>query len=248
MAHAAFGAGPLGLVLAITGTALPPPRQLHQGQVRAAKYPRNPVPQIPPPLPDILRHYKARPPWPVAGVDYATGADPASILRNPADLDSPGITVDPARHVVTIQGSNLLLRDVDFTQDGGWGVNVTGRGLTIMDSRFRVGGRNIVPIAGDSTAKDLRIVRCTIDGGGQGVAGDPAQIWSLIAYNGTNLTIAWSRLLNAPQHYVEFRFGRLVVYGNLFERAGFYAGAHVNTIQFSGERSGELALCSEHAL
>ncbi len=193
-----------------------------------------PVSQAELPLAGILRRYKVRPPWPVAGVDYATGADAASTLVNPTTLARDGVAVDVGRHLVTVSGNKVMLRGVDFGLDGGWGVRVTGHDITILNSRFQVGRNNILPLAGSPAASDLRIIRCTIDGAGQGKTGAPAQIWSLIAFEGLNLTIGWSWLLNAPQHYVEFRHGRLIVYNNIFERAGFYPGAHVNTIQFSG--------------
>src|SRR5689334_13722464 len=59
--------------------------------------------------PTILNGYAVRPPWKVAGVDYAVG------------------------------GSNVVLTGYDFSLGGGWEVIVQGANDTVRNSKFVVG-------------------------------------------------------------------------------------------------------------
>jgi hypothetical protein len=197
-----------------------------------------PVPGARPPQdPDLLVRYAKRPPWQVAGVDFAVGLPAGTVLKDPQTIVIPGVALDSARHLVRVRGDNVTLDAYDFALGGGWGLYVEGKDDTIERSNFKVGANNLVPIGSGPQARGLRVLRSTIDGGGLGVTGDPAAIWSLISNRGTDLTVAGNWLLNAPQHIVEFTSGRLVFHCNLIENTGWAVGAHVNDVQFNGGKA-----------
>lgn len=147
------------------------------------------APSGPAQLPSLLAGYAMRPPWEVAGVDYAVGIPSGTALKDPLSLSMPGVTVDATRHYIFVTGNNVTLSGYDFSREGGWGVYVEGANDTIANSNFKVGANNLVPIAGSSSAFNLSVLDDTIDGGGAGVAGNPSAIWSLISYNGTGLQV-----------------------------------------------------------
>src|SRR5260370_36546282 len=152
----------------------------------------------------------------------------------------PGVSIDTARHIIFVTGSNVTLDGYDFSLHGGWSVYIErGRSDTVIEnSKFLVGANNLVPIAAESGAGKLTVEYCTIDGGRFGVAGNPGAIYTLISYNGSGgLTVEYDWLKNAPQHIIEFRNGTLIDQYNLIQNAGYFVGAHVNDVQFNGSVS-----------
>src|SRR5215471_9473988 len=95
-----------------------------------------------PQLPTVLSGYQVRPPWQVAGVDYAVGIPTGTVLKDPGTINMPGVSVNTSTHIVTVTGNNVTLSGYDFSLNGGWGVYITGTGATIQDSYFRVGSNN----------------------------------------------------------------------------------------------------------
>jgi hypothetical protein len=78
-------------------------------------------------LPNLLLHYPARPPWKVAGVDYAVGVPAGTKLLDPATIALGGVSVNTSNHTVTVAGNNVKLSSYDFGRSGGWGIYVDAK-------------------------------------------------------------------------------------------------------------------------
>jgi hypothetical protein len=189
---------------------------------------------------DLLTGYAVRPPWKVAGVDYAVGVPGSIALKDPLAISIPKVSIDPTHHLIHVTGSNTTLSGFDFSLHGGWGVYVQSgvSGTVIENSNFKVGANNVVPISAESGAGSITIQGSTIDGGGVGVAGNPGAIYALIGFNGAGqLIVKYNWLKNAPQHIIEFKDGTLIDQYNLIQNVGYSDGAHVNDVQFNGSIS-----------
>ena len=88
-----------------------------------------------PQVPNLLNGYTVRPPWMVAGVDYAVGIPSGTTLKNPLSITDSHISIDTARHLLWVQGNNVTLSGYDFT---GWTVYIQGgsQNTTIQNSYF----------------------------------------------------------------------------------------------------------------
>ena len=185
-----------------------------------------------PPFASLLRRYPVRPPWKVAGVDYAVGVPAGTRLRDPATLNVPGISVDTARHLVTLSGDGATLDGYDFAQQGGWGVRVQGRNEIIRRCNFRVGANNLLPIDGGKDATNLTVADSTIDGGGAGPNAEA--IYAVLNFNGQDLTATRNWFRYTPVDAIDFNGGgRLIVQDNLFHDLGYSIGAHADSVQFT---------------
>ena len=206
----------------ITALALLPPAAAIGGQ------------PAPPQFPGLFSGYPTRPAWKVAGVDYAVGVPADITLLDPANITTPGVSLDRSSHLVYVTGDNVVLDGYDFSLEGGWGLYVTGANDTILNCNFMVGENNIVPIDGSSSASNLTIRRSTINGGGVGVVGNAAAIWAIINYDGTGLTVEASWLSYTPEDAIDYNGnGTLIVRRNLFNNLGYTVGAHADSVQFT---------------
>jgi T5SS/PEP-CTERM-associated repeat protein len=187
-----------------------------------------------PQMPNLLASYPVRPPWQVAGVDYAVGVPTESGLKDPATISMPGVNVEAGEGSIFVTGNNVTLSGYDFSLEGGWTIYVTGSNDAIDDNYFKVSTNNSVPIGAGVSAVNLSVIGNTIDGGGLGVENDPSAVPTLIDDSGTSLTVEYNWLENAPQHIVEFAGGTLIDEYNLIENVGYYFGGHVNYVQFNG--------------
>src|SRR5262245_45908777 len=52
--------------------------------------------------PYLLKGYRTRPQWKVAGVDYCVGYPANTLLKNPATISMEGVSVDVARKSITV--------------------------------------------------------------------------------------------------------------------------------------------------
>lgn len=116
-------------------------------------------------FPGLLSGYPVRPAWQVAGVDYYVGYPPATIFKHPlTDTLPSGVTRDSTGHFFTVTGNNVTIDAWDFSENGGWQVEVTGNDCIIQNCRFIIGANNLQPInallGGFVTVQD-----CTLDGG-----------------------------------------------------------------------------------
>ena len=181
---------------------------------------------------DLFTGYATRPPWEVAGVDYAVGTPAGTALKNPAIISMAGVSVNASNHTVTITGSNTTLDGYDFSLNGGWEVYIQGAShVTIKNSNFVVGSNNLIPIISDANSSDLTVAYNTIDGKGGAVD-------TLISYRGTNsagngLTAEYNWIKNAPANSIQVVSGTTTVEYNLYQSGHYASGAHADFVQFA---------------
>jgi hypothetical protein len=186
-----------------------------------------------PQLPNLLSGEAVRPPWEVAGVDYAVGYSSGTVLKDPATISMPGVSVDPSTRTVFVTGNNVTLDGYDFSLHGGYQVAVSGANVTISDSNFVLGtNTGGYLIWGDSTATNLTIKYCTMD------ASTIGNETSLIGWGGSGtITLEYNWFENFPQHVLEnfqpsgTTFSVVYKY-NLIEQGAIESGAHLNFLQF----------------
>ncbi len=191
-----------------------------------------------PQMSGLLASYVVRPPWQVAGVDYAVGVPAGMTLLDPATIAIAGVTVDTVNHTVTISGNDVTLSGYDFGSGGGWGVNIAP-GVTntvIKDSNFLVGANQYVPIDAAPGVGNLTIEDDTFNGGG----GASGAVWSMIGYSGNGVvTVEYDRFLNTPEDAVDFGNGTIttIVKYNTFQDLGTSTDAHADAVQYNGSTS-----------
>jgi hypothetical protein len=189
-------------------------------------------------LPTLLDGYAVRPPWAVAGVDYAVGVPAGMTLLDPATISMAGVEVDLVAHLVTVTGNNVTLNGYDFGPGGGWGISVEGNATnTIIENcNFLAGSTQLVPINGGKGIGDLTVLNNTIDGGG----GLADTVFALISYAGSGTFVAqYNSLLNSPEDAIDFTGSHTgsmttIVEYNLFQVLGTSPGNHSDSVQYSG--------------
>jgi hypothetical protein len=186
----------------------------------------------------LLDGYAARPPWAVAGVDYAVGVPHELALKDPATLSLRGVSLDAARHVIRVGGAGVRLDGYDFGRDGGWGLYLSdgARDTSIENCRFTVGANNLVPVNAAVGSGDLTIRHSTFDGGG-GRSGD---VWALVNYNGSGRFVAeYDSFVGAPADAIDFGAGTMttLVRYDVFSNLGTAPGSHPDSVQYAGVTS-----------
>ena len=190
--------------------------------------------------PALLASYATRPPWQVAGVDYAVGVPSTATLTDWQLLSGPGISVNttgPLPYVRVDNTSNVVISGVDFSLHGGAVVFfINSPNPTVTGSQF--GGPNLVNataslIFSDYNSPGLTVSYNTIDGGGM-CSGS-----SLVGAAGANTTtLTYNWLKNFSQHVLEMLVNgssSSVVYKyNLIEKGGTCPGSGLNYLQFGG--------------
>ena len=89
-----------------------------------------------PQFPNLLSGYAVRPPWYVAGVDYAVGPHPGVALKDPTTINMAGVVLDSTHRWVMITRDGITLNGYDFTLSGGWTLVIEAADVTI--SNFKV--------------------------------------------------------------------------------------------------------------
>lgn len=125
-------------------------------------------------FPTLLSSYAKRPPWKVAGVDFAVGVPSTVRLTDWQSLRGPGIrvfaTAQPP-YVRVDDTSNVVISGVDFSLHGGAYVYfVNSPNPTVTNCKF--GGTNLtkIPVAAvtaDRNSPGLTVSYNTISGGGR---------------------------------------------------------------------------------
>ncbi len=206
--------------------------------------PPPPPPPVPPPTsgqhPTLLKNYKKRPPWKVAGVDYPVGVPPGTTLTDWRLLSGPGITVNTTEmppYVRVDDTSNPVISGVDFSLHGGAVLRFANSpNPTVVNSNF--GGTNLTKalntvILADPDSPGLTVRYSTLDGAGSGMLSTLVSVRS----SGTT-TLEYNWLKNFSQHVLEETqltpVPIAIVYThNLIEQGGMSPGAHLNYLQFS---------------
>lgn len=117
-------------------------------------------------LPALLNGYAVRPPWMVAGVDYAVGCPTNLSLVAPTVGNIPaGSHIDTTfGNVLVVTGNNVVVSGFDFTGNGGWCVNATGNNCTVQNNKFLVQATAKAPIIFDASCVGGSILYNNIDG------------------------------------------------------------------------------------
>jgi hypothetical protein len=188
-------------------------------------------------LAGILAHYAARPPWRVAGVDYAVGVPPGSDLLDPATIAVAGVSVNTATHNITVSGNNVTLSGYDFGRSGGWGIYIASgaTNTVIKNNNFLVGQNHQVPVNAGAGSGNLTILDNTFDS-----TVNSGDVWALVNYNGSGTFIAqYNSFKNAPSDAIDFGAAPMttVVRYNVFENLGTNPEAHADTVQYTGTTS-----------
>ena len=196
------------------------------------------APAGPAQLPNLLSGYVARPPWMVAGVDYAVGVPSGTSLTPWYSLSGSGISVNTSTHVVSVYNtSGVNITGVDFSLNGGAILMFVNSPNGVV-SHCNFGGANLTSISNGVIAADqgsggLTVEYCTINGGGAGSGS------TLISAGGSGtVTLEYNLFENFPQHVLELTQGSgtsfSVVYKyNLIEQGAEQPSAHLNYLQFS---------------
>ena len=188
-----------------------------------------------PQLPNLLSGYAVRPPWQVAGVDYAVGVPAGTTLQDWETLSIPGVAVE--NNYVAITGNNITLNGIDFSLHGGAKVDIFGSNDTIINSNFLYGPAMAAASASGimgGTGSNVTLKYDTFNGNASAL-GNSASSQSAIlseSWTGTN-TIEYNYFSNFNQHVVEEEGSSSLIYEyNLIYDGGTgAAGAHVNYLQ-----------------
>ena len=188
-----------------------------------------------PQLPNLLNGYAVRPPWQVAGVDYAVGEPAGTTLQDWETLSIPGVTVE--KNYVAITGNNITLNGIDFSLHGGAKVDIFGSNVTITNSNF-VYGTAMAAVSASGimggTGSNVTLKYDTFNGNGAALGSSASGQSAILSksWGGTN-TIEYNYFYNFNQHVVEEEGSSSLVYKyNLIEDGGTGAtGQHVNYLQ-----------------
>ena len=180
----------------------------------------------------LLDGYRTRPPWKVAGVDYAVGVAAGKRLTDWRKLDLPGVRIDG--NFVVVTGGDAVLDGIDFSTNGGTQLYVKTDGeVTIRNCRF--GGDYLRSIATgiiDIASPRVVIRNCTFDGA---AAGNAACI--LFFRRSVDATVQYCHAHNFPSRVIQLIAGGALDYRfNLIGQGAMQTGAHMNYLEFgSGE-------------
>jgi hypothetical protein len=188
------------------------------------------APAGPPQLPRLLDGYRARPPWKVAGVDYAVGIPAGTTLADWKTLDLPDVALHDTW--VRVSARNFVLDGVDFSTHGGAHLAIDDAATgTVRNCKF--GGEGYKSLGTgiiDSSSPDLTVRNCVFDAAG---AGNSACI---LFIRGTGkITLLYNAFDNFPNRIIELLKGGTVDYRfNLIGEGAMQPGAHLNYLEFEG--------------
>lgn len=133
-----------------------------------------------------LSGYAARPPWKVAGVDYAVG--PRTATTNTPGVTTPptGMSCNSGTFICTVSGSNVTVQNWDFSVGNGWQLDVSGTGDIVTDNNFVVGSNKSFPISISNSASNTTVQYNTING--NGVLNGGSCGFGLLSSNGKGTT------------------------------------------------------------
>lgn len=190
--------------------------------------------------PNALAAYTYRPPWRVAGVQYAVGYPTGTVLKDPNAAVISGVTVNTSNHSFTVTGAGVTIDAYDFSLNGGWQVIESGgaSNTTISNCHFKNGANNY-PFINAAGSGDLTITNNWIDGNKTAQSGIDGMVQ--IAKTGTGTwTIQYNLLDNAYNDVIQIVSNsgtpRVVIQYNVFTPNGWEpSGApHNDLVQVFG--------------
>ncbi len=193
-------------------------------------------------LPTILKGYVTRPPWEVAGVDYAVGVPVGTTLKNPSSIAMAGVSVNTTNHTITVTGDNVTLSGYDFSLNNGWSAVVEGANDSIENSRFVVGpnqGALGTSLTVTSSASNFSLIKNEFDGNNVAVT---AQLGSTVSIASSGkLTIQYNYFHNSGGDMIDLNATTApqveLFQNNLFTNIGVTT-AHADTIQWYDTKVG----------
>lgn len=186
-----------------------------------------------PAFPALLGRYKVRPPWNVAGVDYAVGIPGKLSLKDPRRVALPtGCSLQGT--TVTCSG-NVVLDGYDFSLNDGTTLVINDGNVTVRNCMFAV-GRNqgalgkIIDVSGLANATFLNN---EFDGSDIPVIPQRGQTISVL--NTGTVIFRYNYFHNSGGDMVDFSAGPQVniVQYNVFKDIGLKT-AHSDTLQWCG--------------
>lgn len=183
--------------------------------------------------PTYLNGYAARPPWNVAGIDYAVG--PHSGTSFTSVVASPPAGTSYASNVLTVNSDNVTIDGYDFSVSTGVQLVCTHNNLIVRNCKW--GGATLATVSTgviDFRGANLTVEYCTIDGGSDG---GPSDTQACLVYVGVgssgNITFRYNWCKNYCAQIMELLRGVTLDYEfNLLDDALIATNDHMNTLQF----------------
>ena len=188
-----------------------------------------------PQMPNLFSGEAIRPPWMVAGVDYAVGVPAGTALTDWQNLSGPGISRVNygGQWFVRVDNTNgAVISGVDFSLHGGADLMfVNSPNGVVTNSKFS--STSGIGIQTDANSPGLTVTHSILDGGGANGSSSLIQILA-----GGNVTLQYDVFENFPQHVIEMNSNgndaNLVYEYNLITNGGMQPGAHLNVLQIGG--------------
>ena len=186
-----------------------------------------------PAFPTLLDHYKFRPPWNVAGVDYAVGIPSKLSLKDPRRVALPtGCSLQGT--TVTCSGT-VVLDGYDFSLNDGTTLIIKDGNLTVQNCLFTVGSNQgalgkIIDVSG---LGDATFLNNEFDGSDIPVTPQRGQTINVL--NTGTIIFRYNYFHNSGGDMVDFSAGPQVniVQYNVFKDIGLKT-AHSDTLQWCG--------------
>ena len=184
-----------------------------------------------PAFPTLLTRYRARPPWNVAGIDFAVGIPSNVILKDPRSAALPsacslGGTTVKCSGTVTLDG-------YDFSLNNGTTLIITGGDVTVQNCLFIVGSNQgalgkILDVSGTTNATFLHN-----DFDGSNIAVTPQRGQTINVANKGTITFRYNYFHNSGGDMIDFSDGPQVniIQYNVFKDIGLKT-AHSDTLQW----------------
>ena len=185
-----------------------------------------------PQMPNLLNGMAVRPPWEVAGVDYAVGIPAGAVLKDPSTINMSGVTVNTASHKVTVSTNNTTISGIDFSLDGGWQLVVAASNVTVTDCNFAV-GTNAQPMLNISSGSNTLLEYCQFNGNSIDQSTLNGVVYASSAGTGA-VTVQYCYFENGSEDWVDSPNGApITLQYNLFDNNG-QGGGHPDWLQMGG--------------
>ena len=182
-----------------------------------------------PQYPTLLNGRAARPPWKVAGVDYAVGVHPGVTMKTPTTANLPSGVDNSRPGALYIEGNNVTLKGFDLSGYTVY-IDTPATGTVTVTDCICTGGTKSVNIRSAVAAKaSLVVTYCTFDCGGLNSDSDfqTIKVW-------TPLTVQYCLIKNSPA--ASYSGSKTLIQFNALVAMCFNGpqGGHANAIYVEG--------------
>jgi hypothetical protein len=181
----------------------------------------------------LTKYGSNRPPFDVAGVDYAVGVPSGTALTPWTSFKNPYCSVTTSTVSCSCANAQLSISAVDFSANNGAQLVLNGCPTTISKSKW--GGTNLLKVSTGviDTNAPLTLTESTMDGGSIGnfPESEPTLIF---ARNGvTAITLQYNYFTNIPSRVLEVLGSTNLIYQwNFIGPWNTGAGAHDNNLEW----------------